>query len=68
MAEIVNLRQSRKRRDRQLREAEADANRARHGQSKPEKTRRAKEQTIAEARLDGHQRNGTQVPSSDNSS
>ncbi|MCK5934453.1 MAG: DUF4169 family protein [Fulvimarina manganoxydans] len=68
MAEIVNLRQARKRRDRQIREAEADANRARHGQSKPEKTRRANEQATAEAHLDGHRLDRTKTPPSDSSS
>lgn len=37
MAEIVNLRQARKRRDRAAKQAEAEANRRAHGRSKAER-------------------------------
>ena len=49
MAEIVNLNRARKARDRAAREAQAAANRARHGRGKAEKLndRRAEERRNA---------------------
>ncbi len=53
-AEIINLRQARKRREREAKEAEAESNRARFGRTRAERER----DEIGEARtrrhLDGH--------------
>lgn len=54
MADIINLRRARKAKVRANATAEADANRAKHGQTKAEKTaRRADEQRAAKT-LDAH--------------
>lgn len=52
MAEIINLRQMRKRKMRAERAAEADANRLVHGLSKAEKQKSGAEKTLAKRRLD----------------
>ncbi len=53
MAELVNMKRFKKQRRRRLRAEAAEENRARHGETKPAKTRRrSDEQTRARA-LDG---------------
>lgn len=53
-ADLVNLRQVRKQKKRALDEAKAADNRARHGQSKAEKTLRSKQTELASRQLEGH--------------
>jgi hypothetical protein len=53
-AEIVNLRQARKRKARAEKETAAEANRLRHGLPKPEKRRLKAEGDLAARRLEGH--------------
>jgi hypothetical protein len=53
MAEIINLRAARKARARVGKQAEAAANRARHGQPKAERDARAQEARRLAARVDG---------------
>jgi hypothetical protein len=53
---IVNLRQARKRRDRAAKVENADANAARHGQSKHERTLRHRKAEKSDRDLDGHKR------------
>lgn len=53
MAEIVNLRQARKRRDRETADLLAEENRARYGLTKPEKARAGSERAKILAALDG---------------
>ncbi|GGD12096.1 DUF4169 family protein [Aquisalinus flavus] len=53
MADIVNLRRFRKARKRADAETAADANRRRHGRSKPEKQKDALEADQARRTLDG---------------
>ncbi len=55
-AEIVNLRRGRKRKARAEARSKADANAARHGQTKAERTLRAARQDLEARRLDGHRR------------
>ncbi|MGZ3216145.1 DUF4169 family protein [Paracoccus sp. T5] len=54
MTTIVNLRQARKQRDRDARRATADANAARHGETKALRQLREAEADLASRRLDGH--------------
>ena len=54
MAEIVNLRRFRKRKERAEREETADANRHRHGMTAAEKKLRKAERALAERRLAEH--------------
>ncbi|MES2989204.1 MAG: DUF4169 family protein [Pseudomonadota bacterium] len=56
MAEVINLRQARKARDRKVRATEADANRALHGRTKSERANDAAEQARREALLNGAKR------------
>ena len=56
MAEIVNLRQFRKRKLRSDAGKTAQQNRARHGRAKADKKRDQAETAAAEAFLDGHRR------------
>ncbi|WP_274628378.1 DUF4169 family protein [Arvimicrobium flavum] len=56
MAEIVNLRQARKRKERADRDRVAAENRALHGRSKAERQRDEVAAARAAADLDGHQR------------
>ncbi len=56
MSEIVNLRRARKRAARKEQEAEAAANRAKHGLSKAERQQREKEAAKIRAALDGAKR------------
>lgn len=58
MAEVVNLRLARKARDRSRAAEQAATNRARHGQTKAERTKREREQERADRLLDGAQREG----------
>jgi hypothetical protein len=53
MAEIIHLRQTRKRKMRADKEAQAAENRVRHGRTKAESRRRAKELDSSEKTLDG---------------
>ena len=53
MTEIVNLRQARKQKNRELKETEAARNRALFGRSKAEKRLSESERALAEAQLDG---------------
>ena len=52
MTEIVNLRQTRKQKNRELKETEAARNRAVFGRSKAEKRLIESERALAEAQLD----------------
>ena len=54
MAEVVNLRQARKRRDRAERETEAEANRIKHGLGKAEKTLATARREQDARKLEGH--------------
>jgi hypothetical protein len=56
MSKVVNLRQARKVQARKEARAVADANAARHGQTKAERQRAAQEAAKARAHLDGHKR------------
>jgi hypothetical protein len=56
MAEIVNLRLARKRKARTEKDAAAEANRRKFGQSRAEREKQAAERQLAERRIDGHQR------------
>jgi len=53
MAEIVNLRQARKRKKRADKEAQAAESRVRHGRTKAESGHQAKERDKSEKTLDG---------------
>ncbi len=55
-ADVVNLRQARKRRDRLAAEAKAGENRIRFGRGKLERERSEKVSVIEARRLDGHKR------------
>jgi hypothetical protein len=54
MGDVVNLRQARKRAERQRNEQRANANRLLHGRSKPERTREAAIDDKAHRHLDQH--------------
>ena len=56
MADFVNLRQVRKRKQRSEKEAAAAANRLRHGRFADEKKETASLRALAEERLEGHRR------------
>lgn len=56
MAEIVNLRQARKARDRAADKAAAEANRARHGRTKAEKLGTEAERARLDRIVDGAKR------------
>ncbi len=56
MGDLVNLRQMRKRKRRTEAEELAEANRARHGLTKAERTRQGAEAEGRAAFLDGHRR------------
>ena len=56
MAEIVNLRMARKARERAAREAEAQANRARHGRNKAEREVQSLDAARAARNLEGARR------------
>lgn len=54
MAEIVNLRQARKAKNKQAKEAAAQANRVAFGRTKSERTLASARKSIETKRLDGH--------------
>lgn len=54
MAEVINLRQARKARDRQVAQAQAAANRARFGRTKAEKAADHAREEQARRHLDAH--------------
>ena len=54
MVEIVNLRQERKRKARDVRERAAEDNRARFGRSKAEVKRETAQRALDDVRHDGH--------------
>ncbi len=56
MADIVNLNDRRKRRDREQRKAEADAKRILFGRTKGEKLKQEKERSAEVRKLDGARR------------
>ena len=56
MAEVVNLNKARKARDRAAREAQAAANRAKHGRGKAEKLNDRRAEERREALLDNARR------------
>lgn len=56
MAEIVNLNRFRKDKARQDRRTEADANAAKHGRTRAQKTREAADAARARIQLDGKRR------------
>ncbi|SIS96219.1 DUF4169 family protein [Insolitispirillum peregrinum] len=53
MADIINLRQARKQKQRSDKDAQAAENRARFGQKKADKQQRTQEQSRSERDLDG---------------
>lgn len=65
MAEIVNLRIARKRRDRAEKEREAARNRALHGRTRAQKTAEAAERARSLALLDGHRLDGARPDDTD---
>ena len=56
MADIINLRQERKRRTRSAKEAEASENRVRFGLTKVEKSKNDQERDRAVQHLDAHRK------------
>ncbi|TQV72560.1 DUF4169 family protein [Denitrobaculum tricleocarpae] len=56
MGDVINLRQERKRRKRNAKEAEASNNRAKFGLTKGEKTKNKLESDRAAQRLDDHRK------------
>ena len=54
MGDLVNLRQARKRREREQKAAAAAENRAAFGMTRAERRKAEAEQTIADRRLDSH--------------
>ncbi|HWT31133.1 MAG TPA: DUF4169 family protein [Propylenella sp.] len=56
MAELVNLRQARKRKRRDDKERKAAANRVLHGRTAAERARSRLEQELGERRLEDHRR------------
>lgn len=56
MADVINLRLARKQKGRAAKAAQADTNRALHGESKQAKAAREAEADRARRQLDGHQR------------
>ena len=64
-AEIVNLRQARKKKARALREHQASENRLKHGQSKASRRHEDANKVLERKRLDGLIRDQTNANSSD---
>lgn len=56
MADVVNLRQVRKRKAKAAQEVQAAENRALFGKPKAERKREAAQKSIEEKKLDGHRR------------
>ena len=59
MAEIINLRQARKRRQRAEKEARASENRIAFGRTKAERTLSEAQKDLVDRRLEGHKRDDT---------
>jgi hypothetical protein len=59
MAEIINLRQARKRRQRAEKEAQASENRIAFGRTKAERTLGEAQKDLVDRRLEGHKRDDT---------
>jgi hypothetical protein len=62
MADVINLRQARKRKRRADGEAEAAENRVRHGRSAAEKARLSAERSREDKGLEAHRREGGRRP------
>jgi len=62
MAEVVNLRMARKRKERAAAEAKAASNRALHGQTKAEKNKQRAEQARLDRTVEGARREETDTP------
>lgn len=62
MAEIINLKQAKKQRDRADKKARAEANRAQFGRTKSERQRTETETEKARRLLDSHQRGDDDEP------
>lgn len=65
MAEVVNLRMARKRKERAEAEAKAASNRALHGQTKAEKNRQRAEQARLDRTVEGARREAEPPKSQD---
>ena len=65
MAELINLRQVRKRKARAEKDAAAEANRRKHGRSGAEIRATEAERTRERGRLDGHKRDEGPEPDSE---
>lgn len=65
MAEVVNLRQARKQRDRAAAETEAGQNRARFGRTKGEKSHNKKVRSQIDATLDSARLDKDETPRTD---
>lgn len=63
MGDLVNLRQARKQKKRSAKEKQADANRALHGRTRGERTKKDAEDRKADRQHDGHYRGA--VPPTD---
>jgi Domain of unknown function (DUF4169) len=63
LAEIINLRRTRKAKARSQAQAAAAENRAKHGRPKAEPLTSGKVKSLAERRLDAHRRPGTSTDS-----
>ncbi|WP_404424955.1 DUF4169 family protein [Thalassospira australica] len=59
MGDLVNLRQARKQKKRTAKEKQADANRALHGRTRGERTKKDAEDRKADRQHDGHYRGGS---------
>lgn len=59
MAEIINLRQARKRKQRAEKEARASENRTAFGRTKAERTLGEAQKDLVDRRLEGHKRDDT---------
>ncbi|EIM27996.1 DUF4169 family protein [Microvirga lotononidis] len=62
MAEIINLRQARKKKARTEKEVRATENRIAFGRTKAEKNLSRAEQDLAQSRLDQHKRDDNEKP------
>jgi hypothetical protein len=62
VAEIVNLRQARKRKRRDDKARDAAASRLLHGRTAGEKSRTGLERELEEKRLEAHRRDGPMIP------
>ena len=62
MGDLVNLRQARKQKKRSAKEKQADANRALHGRTRSERTKKDAEARKADKQHDGHYRGAVPPP------